>query len=79
MYCVLCLVAQSSPTLCDPTDCSLPSSSVCGDSPGKNTGVGCHALLQGDLPNSGTEPRSLALQADSLPSELLGKPIMDQV
>ena len=29
---------------CDPMDCSLPSSSVCGDSPGKNTGVGCHAL-----------------------------------
>ena len=28
-------------------DCSLPVSSVHGDSPGKNTGVGCHALLQG--------------------------------
>ena len=28
-------------------DCSLPGSSVHGDSPGKNTGVGCHALLQG--------------------------------
>ena len=27
--------------------CNLPDSSVCGDSPGKNTGVGCHALLQG--------------------------------
>ena len=26
-------------------DCSLPGSSVHGDSPGKNTGVGCHALL----------------------------------
>ena len=25
---------------------SLPGSSVCGDSPGKNTGVGCHAFLQ---------------------------------
>ena len=25
----------------------LPGSSVHGDSPGKNTGVGCHALLQG--------------------------------
>ena len=30
-----------------PMDCSLPSSSVHGDSPGKNTGVGRHALLQG--------------------------------
>ena len=32
-----CLVAQSCPTLCDPMDCSLPGSSVHGDSPGKNT------------------------------------------
>ena len=38
---------QSCPTLCDPMDCSPPGSSVHGDSPGKNTGVGCHALLQG--------------------------------
>ena len=29
------------------------------DFPGKNTGVGCHALLQGNLPNSGIEPMSL--------------------
>ena len=87
------------------------------DSPGKNTGVGCHFLLQcmhacyvasvvsdsmrpygqqptrllstgfsrqeywsglpfpslGDLPNPGIEPRSPALQADSLPTELWGK------
>ena len=27
-------------------DCSLPGFSVHGDSPGKNTGVGSHALLQ---------------------------------
>ena len=75
------------------------------DSPGKDTGVGCHTLLQGifptqgsnpgfphcrreppgkpkntgvgspvpspgDLPNPGIEPRSPALQADSLPAEL---------
>ena len=36
---------QSCPTLCDPMDHSLSASSVHGDSPGKNTGVGCHALL----------------------------------
>ena len=46
MYDGLCLVAQSCPTLCDTLDCSPPGSSVHGDSPGKNTGVGCHALLQ---------------------------------
>ena len=45
--CVLCLVSQSCLTLCDPMDYSPPGSSVHGDSPGKNTGVGCHALLQG--------------------------------
>ena len=45
-YQVLCLVAQSCLTLCNPRDCSPPGSSVHGDSPGKNTGAGCHALLQ---------------------------------
>ena len=45
VYVVQCLVAQSCPILCDPKDCSLPGSSVHGDSPGKNTGLGCHALL----------------------------------
>ena len=47
---VLRLVTQTCPTLCDPVDCSPPGSSVHGDSPGKNTGVGCHALLQGIFP-----------------------------
>ena len=42
------------------------------DSPGKNTGVGCHCLLQGIFP--GMEHGSPALQADSLPSEPPGKP-----
>ena len=41
------LVAQLCPTLCDSMDCSPPGSSVHGDSPGKNTGVGCHALSRG--------------------------------
>ena len=33
---------QSCPTLCDPIDGSPPGSPI----PGKNTGVGCHFLLQ---------------------------------
>ena len=53
---VLCLVAQSYLTVCDPIDCSLSGSSVHGDSPGKNTGVGCHALLQGIFPTQGSKP-----------------------
>ena len=47
---VLCLVAQSRPTLHDPMDCSPPGSSVLGDSPGKNTGVDCYSLFQGIFP-----------------------------
>ena len=42
--------AQSFLTLCDPIDCCLPGSSLHGDSLGKNTGVGCHALHQGIFP-----------------------------
>ena len=37
---------QSCPTLCDPIDGSPPGSPCSWDSPGKNTGVGCHFLLQ---------------------------------
>ena len=74
--CVLrCLVTQSCPTLCDPMDCSPPGSSVHGESPGKNTGVGCHALLQGIL-DPRIEPRSPTLQVDSLPSEPPGPQII---
>ena len=40
------------------------------NSPGKNTGVGCHSLLQGNLPNPGIEPGFPVLHTDSLPSEL---------
>ena len=45
------------------------------DSPVKNTGVGCHTRLQGIVPDPGIEPRSSALQADSLLAEPQGKPI----
>ena len=60
--------------LCDPMSCSPLGFSV-------------HGLLQariwsglpfpspGDLPDPGIEPGSSALQADSLPTELLGKPL----
>ena len=54
--CVLCLVAQSCPALCDPMDCSPPGSTVHGDSPSKNTGVGCHALFQGNFLTQGSNP-----------------------
>ena len=47
----LCLASQSSMTLCDPMDAG---SSVHGNSPGKNTGMGCHFLLQGIFPIQGS-------------------------
>ena len=46
------------PTLCHPINHSPPGSSVPWYFPGKNIGVGCHALLQGNLPNPGIQPRS---------------------
>ena len=53
---VLCLVAQSCLTLCDFMDCSPPGSAVHVDSLGKDTGVDCHALLQGIFLIHGSNP-----------------------
>ena len=53
-------------------DCSLPGSSL----QGKNTGVGCHALLQGIFLTRGLNPRLLGLlhwQAGVLPLAPPGK------
>ena len=69
---------------CNPMDCSPSGSSVHGDSPGKNTGVGCHFLFQGIFPTEkffpgfldpGLKSKSSALRADSLPTELREKSI----
>ena len=49
----VCSVAQLCLTLCDLMDCSPPDY---GDSIGKNTGVGCHALFQGIFPTQGLNP-----------------------
>ena len=46
---------QSCPTLCDPIDGSPPGPPSPWDSPGKNTGVGCHFLLQGMKVKSDSE------------------------
>ena len=66
--------AQSCLTLCDPMDCSPPGSSV--------QGILQARILKwpfpspGDLSNSGTESRSPALLADSLPSEPPREPFL---
>ena len=44
------------------------------NSPGQNTGVGSPSLFQGNLPHPEIELGSPALQVDSLPAELCGKP-----
>ena len=50
-----------------------PGCSVCGVSSGKNTGVSCHALLQGIFPSQGSNPMSPSWQMSSLPSQPQGK------
>ena len=57
----------SSSFICDSVACQAP---LPWDFPGKNTGVGCHYLLQGIFPIQGLNLHSLLLlhwQADSLP------------
>ena len=54
--CAVLSLVLSHVWLCDPMDCSPPGSSVHGDSPDKNTGVGYHALLQGIFPTQGSNP-----------------------
>ena len=69
-------VTQPCPTLCDPFGL-LPARLLWPwSSPGKNTGVGCHVLLQGIFPTQGLNLHllSLELQAGSLPLSYLGSP-----
>ena len=54
----VCSGAQPCPTLCGPMDCNSPDSLVRRDFPGKNTGVGCHFLLQGIFPIQGSKSLS---------------------
>ena len=56
------LVTKFYLTLCDLMDCSLPGSSVHGILRGKDTGVGCHFLLQGIFPDQGLNPGLLHWQ-----------------
>ena len=72
----LCLLVYSASVCCSAVSDSLwphglwPTRLLCPwNSPGKNTGMGSHTLLQGIFPDLGIEPVSPALQADPLPSE----------
>ena len=54
-----------------------PARLICPwNSPGRNTEVGSHSLLQGIFLTQGSNPGLLHGQADSLPSESAGKPLI---
>ena len=76
---VVVLVIQSYPTLCNPTDCSPPGSSVQGILQARTLEWIAIPFSQvgdgGNIPEPGIKPGSPRLQADSLPSEPPGKPI----
>ena len=64
-------VAQSCPTLCDPTDCSPPGSSDHGIFQARITRVSCHSLLQGIFLTQGSKPglqhcRQMLLTSEAL-------------
>ena len=71
----MCLVAQSCLTLCDPMDCSPCQAPLSMGFSRQKYWSGLPCPPPGDLPKPGIKPRSSMLQADSLPSEPLGKPI----
>ena len=53
---MLCCAVLSCSIVSDAMNCILPGSSVHGDAPGKNTGVGCHSRLWGIFPVLGSNP-----------------------
>ena len=59
----VCSHAQSCLTLCNPMDLQLARLLCPWNSPGKNTGLGCHFPLQGNLPDPRIKPASLAFPA----------------
>ena len=74
LSCMLAKSLQSSPTLCDPKDYSLPGASVHGRFTRQEYWSGLPCPPPGDLPNLGIEPMFPALQLNSLLSEPAGKP-----
>ena len=59
--CVCAQSLQSFLTLCDPRDCIACQAPLSMGFSGKNTGVGCQALLQGIFPTQGSNPCLLCL------------------
>ena len=72
--CVRAKLLHVYPTLCDPMDYSSPGPFCPWVSPGKNTGVGCHALLQWIFPTQGSNTRLLYLLSWQVGFLLLAPP-----
>ena len=70
-----CSVTESCLTLCSPMGCSLPGVSVHRIFPGKNTGVGCHFLLQGIFPTQESNTESPEQAGRVFNTEPPGKPL----
>ena len=88
----LCVRTQSCPPLCGPVDCRLPGSSargICGlqsarlfclwNLQARDTGVGCHFLLQGIFLTQGSNLSLMRWQVDSSPLCPPGKPLFVHV
>ena len=71
------LVSQSGLTLCDSIDCSRSQDSPSLGFSRQEYWSGLPFPSPGDLPDPGIEPRSPALQVDSLPSEPPEKPQLE--
>ena len=76
--CCCCrFITKSCLTCCDPME---PNKLLCPwDFPGRDIGVGCHALFQGIVPTQGSNLHHLHWEADSLPLSHLGSPIKGQI
>ena len=73
LFVCLCVCVLSRVQLCHLMNCSPPGSFCLWNSPGKNTGGGCHALLQGIFPTQESNPHLLLWHVGSLPVVPLGK------
>ena len=69
------IVAKSCPALATPWTISCLQGPLSMGLSRQEYWSGLPFPFPGDLPNPGIKPRSLALQADSLPTELRGKPV----
>ena len=66
-FCCSCLVAKTCVPLLQPHELQTATVLCPWNFPGKNAGVGCHSLLQGNFPTQGLNPCLLHRQVDSLP------------